>query len=327
MVSIIVPVYNVEKVLHYCIESILNQTYNDFELILVDDGSTDNSGTICDDYSARDSRVSVVHTKNGGVSKARNTGIEMAQGEFLCFIDSDDYIAEEYLEKLFNTFRHNSEYDNIWCGFQTTKKYGELCGKIIVASEDTNVSTSDVQHIMDLHAKWLSQMPWNKIYISSIVNSNHLRFPENMMLGEDLFFNLSYLDRTNGKILTINEPLNYYLQTKEDSLDNKFYPDLFEIYKTINKELYYYLTKWNCDKTQFTLYYNSCFYSYEKALRNTYHKKSNIKKKCMYNKRIMKSKEFQEALNKATCYIHPLYLFGYRYKLPAVIRLLDLLVQ
>ena len=101
-VTLIVPVYNVEKYLNRCIDSILNQTLEDFELILVDDGSKDNSGNICDEYMRKDRRVKVIHKENGGLSDARNSGIEISTGEYLSFIDSDDWVEKEFLETLYN---------------------------------------------------------------------------------------------------------------------------------------------------------------------------------------------------------------------------------
>ena len=100
MISIIIPVYNVEKYLHKCLGCIINQTYKTFELILVDDGSSDKSGEICDDYALRDSRIRVFHIKNGGAASARNFGLENAVGEWIAFVDSDDYISDDYLEVL-----------------------------------------------------------------------------------------------------------------------------------------------------------------------------------------------------------------------------------
>ena len=98
IISVVVPVYNIEKYLDRCITSILNQTFRDFELLLVDDGCTDNSGAICDRYASNDDRVRVFHKPNGGVSSARNRGIEEAQGQFICFVDSDDWVETTYLQ-------------------------------------------------------------------------------------------------------------------------------------------------------------------------------------------------------------------------------------
>lgn len=102
LVTIVVPVYNVEQYIIQCINSILNQTYTNIEVILSDDGSTDNSGTICDEYMKKDKRIRVIHGNNAGLSEARNRGIEIANGEYICFIDSDDYIKDTYIEYLLN---------------------------------------------------------------------------------------------------------------------------------------------------------------------------------------------------------------------------------
>ena len=102
LISVIVPVYNVEKYLNKCIDSIINQTYKNLEIILVDDGSQDSSGKICDEYTKKDNRIKVIHKENGGVSSARNIGLNNATGEWIAFIDADDWVDEEYLQTLFN---------------------------------------------------------------------------------------------------------------------------------------------------------------------------------------------------------------------------------
>ena len=116
-ISIVVPVYNVANFLDECIKTILDQSYDDFELILVDDGSTDESGSICDYYSKLDERVKVIHQKNGGLSDARNTGINISNGQFITFIDSDDYIAKDYIEKLYFSIIENNA-DICMCDFK-----------------------------------------------------------------------------------------------------------------------------------------------------------------------------------------------------------------
>ena len=113
MVSVIVPIYNAEDTLDYCVKSILSQTFEDYELLLVDDGSTDNSGKKCDDYQNENYRVRAFHKENGGVSSARNFGIEQAVGDYITFVDSDDYIEKRYLEYLVNFKNQNKQIDNI----------------------------------------------------------------------------------------------------------------------------------------------------------------------------------------------------------------------
>ena len=160
-ISVIVPVYKVEKNIHRCVDSILGQTYADFELILVDDGSPDNCGAICDEYAAKDSRVVVIHQKNGGLSSARNAGIDIATGAYISFVDSDDYIYPNYLERLYEVLvefdadisvckmiefsndipqlresnsvpkaYHNIEICNMLCDYRKAIGIVEACGKL-----------------------------------------------------------------------------------------------------------------------------------------------------------------------------------------------------
>lgn len=123
IISVIVPVYNVEKYLPRCIDSILAQTFTDFELILVDDGSPDNCGAICDEYAAKDKRVRVIHKSNGGVSSARNAGLDAASGEYVTFVDSDDYIAEDRLKQMHSSI-FESKADIAVAGFRFVDEIG-----------------------------------------------------------------------------------------------------------------------------------------------------------------------------------------------------------
>ena len=115
LISVIVPIYNVEKYLQKCVDSIINQTYKNLEIILVDDGSPDNCPKMCDDYAEKDSRIKVVHKENGGLSDARNVGMEVATGEYVSFIDSDDYISLDFYETLLETIVDNDS-DVVECG-------------------------------------------------------------------------------------------------------------------------------------------------------------------------------------------------------------------
>lgn len=314
LISIIVPVYNAEKVLYHCIDSILSQTFSDFELILVDDGSNDNSGKICDEYSERDNRIRVIHKANGGVSTARNVGIEVAQGEYICFVDSDDYLEKDYLEALMETREKFPDAENVWCSFQTVEDYCKNIKEIYFAEKGKELSFYDLSSIMDLCEKWLVQMPWNKLFETKIIIDNSLIFPPELSLGEDYIFNLQYLDCTNGKIVVVNKPEYNYLRDGKESLDNKYYPNLLEIYRRLNSETEKYAEKWNLSEEQRSKMYNSFFYRLEAVLRNTFNKKnqSSLRKKLKYNKTILKSVDFRDSMDKMSANIHPVYRFAYK---------------
>ena len=177
LVSIIVPVYNVELYIGECIASLTNQTYSNIEIILVDDGSKDKSGLICDDYAGKDERIKVIHIQNSGVSHARNTGIEAANGEWITFVDSDDTIDNETLTKSISYIkRHLNEIDVLQFG--STESQLEF-----------NYSTK--QEAINSHK--LRKNACASLYRASIIKNNNIRFIEGLRLGEDQLFNYSVI--------------------------------------------------------------------------------------------------------------------------------------
>ena len=326
VISVIVPVYNVEKVLYHCIDSILNQSFVDFEILLVNDGSTDNSGRICDKYAEKDTRVKVIHKQNGGVSSARNAGIEAAQGEYICFVDSDDYLESNYLKELIETKKKYPDFDNVWCGFQTVEDYYNNNKKAYDVERDNDYSFSDLNSIMDLFEKWFVQMPWNKLYKTKTIVENSIVFPPELSLGEDYIFNLRYLDCTNGKIVVINKPLYDYLRDGKESLDNKYYPNLLEIYRRLNSETEKYAQKWKLSEEQISKMYNSFFFRLEAVLRNTFNKNNNqsFLKKIKYNNEVLKSEDFRKSMQKMNAFIHPLYKFAYSSENFLLVKIFDI---
>lgn len=325
LLSIIVPVYNAEEFLDRCIESILSQTYKSLDIIVVDDGSSDDSGKICDEYAEKDMRVRVIHKQNGGVSSARNIGIEAARGEYICFVDSDDYLERDYLEVLLETKRKYPDFDNIWCGFYTVRDYYKNKKETVVAEKDKNYSFYNLSGIMDLCEKWLVQMPWNKLFETKKVKENNILFPPELSLGEDYIFNLRYLDCTNGKIVVINKPLYDYLRDGKESLDNKYYANLLEIYRRLNSEIEKYAEKWSLSGVQISKMYSSFFFRLENVLRNTFNKKNkeSFRKKLKYNNEILNSNDFQESMKKMDAFIHPLYRFAYKKRKYLLVMCLD----
>lgn len=328
-VSVIVPVYKAEKYLSKCIDSILSQTYEGFELILIDDGSPDGCGKICDNYAKRDSRIKVIHKENGGVSSARNAGIKESIGKYICFVDSDDYIESDYLELLVRTKEENPDFSNIWCGFCTVRDYKRSITGTFIASNSEQFSEYSVNNIMTLHEKWLDPMPWNKIFVRSIIVENKIKFPEDLTLGEDLIFNFEYLDCTNKKIKVINKPLYDYIMNGKDSLDNKYYDDLLFIYERLNKEMFFYAEKWNIPNEQYLMLYNFSFYRFENVLKNTFkfENRQSKKQKYQYNRSIMKSKEFKEALNNMSCNLHFLYRWAYKTCSYRIVQIVDKIIS
>lgn len=306
LISVIVPVYKVADVIHNCVESILRQTYSNFELILIDDGSPDVSGQICDEYAQKDKRIKVIHKPNGGVSSARNAGIAGANGEYIVCVDSDDYVDESYLQGFVDVLRKHPDAEMVWCGFYTVKDYEKSITQTVKYDESGNLIESNISEIMTLHQKWLDAVPWGKLYSKRIIDENNLKMDESMSLGEDLLFNFSYINVCgNKKIYHTNECAYYYLRTEKESLDNKFRADMFDIYSHINDELLRYITAWELSSQQMTMFYNSAYFSYEKCLKNTFHPNNTASKKEKYslNKMIMQSDRFKEAVEKSDCKI------------------------
>lgn len=313
MVSIIVPAYNCIKSLECCVGSIRQQTYTSFELILVDDGSADGSGELCDKFAAEDTRIRVIHKPNGGVSSARNAGIDAVTGEYITFCDSDDYLEPDYLETLVQAAEANPDCGHIWCCFQTVTGYQ----KENAAPNYTYAKSLlryTLQEYMSLHEMWLDAEPWNKLYRTDIVQTAKVRFPEDLSLGEDWLFNLAYIDASaNEKIVVVTKPLYNYMRGNDESLDSKYRKDLLDIYRRLNVTCLSYLRKWKLPAEQIEKFYNSRFYLYEKVLCNTMRAPDKTKReKIKWNSTFMQSDEFKESLQTRQCFVHPLYLFAYR---------------
>lgn len=214
-ISVIVPVYNAEQYLPRCIDSILAQTFTGFELLLIDDGSTDNSGDICDEYAKKDNRIRVFHKKNGGVSSARNIGLDNAVGEWVAFVDSDDFLNPEFISCLmkYDNFDHVVG-GNIMFGEKNISRGIERETVIDLKSQDAN----RLDFGTDVDSSKFFCYPWGKLYKQEIIKSNNIRFNPKIFLGEDLCFVLDYLSFCSNVILV---PYNNYLYRYENQ-QNKF---------------------------------------------------------------------------------------------------------
>ncbi|MGO2891442.1 glycosyltransferase family 2 protein [Enterococcus devriesei] len=210
-ISIIVPIYNVEKYLKRTIDSILSQSFEDFELVLVNDGSTDSSGEICDEYARRDERIKVVHKNNGGVSSARNTGLITASGRFIGFVDSDDYIAEDMYELLYNNLIKENADLSI-CGI-----YDVYEGKVLEEKGNQYLIKNREETVeMILESKIISVNPVNKLYKKDLFLG--VSYPEGS-ITEDAAVMFFLLEK--AKKIVIDTTQKYYYYHRENSITTK----------------------------------------------------------------------------------------------------------
>lgn len=211
LVSVIIPVYNVRKYLRSCIDSVRKQTYAELQIILVDDGSSDGSERICDEAAEEDERIIVIHRSNGGLSSARNTGIDVAEGRFICFLDSDDWLDERYIEKLYG-LAIDRDADISVCSYIRVPS-GETAEKdnLKVIAEEIH-EYDNVRAVREvIEQKSVESVVWNKLYKRNLWDE--IRFPEGV-LHEDEFVTYKLLWKAAG-IAETNSVLYYYRQRKD----------------------------------------------------------------------------------------------------------------
>ena len=211
LISIIIPVYKVEKYLEKCIESVLKQTYTNLQIILVDDGSPDNCGKICDEYAKKDSRIEVIHKANGGLSDARNVGISKAKGRYIGFVDSDDYIKEDMYEILLNLIK---KYD---ADVSICNLYDVIDGNECIRNKENGIREYSRLDILKevLLDKNIQSYAWNKLYEKELFDE--IKYPIRKKY-EDIGTTFYVFEKCN-KIVVTSEPEYYYLK-RSDSLVN-----------------------------------------------------------------------------------------------------------
>lgn len=210
LVSYVIPVYNTEKYIEKCVESILEQNYKNIEIILVDDGSSDNSPMLLDNLKLKDNRIVVIHQKNGGVSKARNEGVKKSKGDYLCFIDSDDYIERDYTNYFLDLIMSN-DYDmavNYNCF-----NYKNLNQ---VKKEKTDIISSE--KVMEyIYTDKINVAVWNKIYKRDFIIKNNISFDENIWYGEGMLYNIECLQYTD-KVAVGNKKVYHQIYNVESAM-------------------------------------------------------------------------------------------------------------
>lgn len=244
IISVIIPVYNTEKYLEQCILSVLNQNYITFEIILVDDGSTDASGVVCDEYKQKDNRVKVIHSQNEGLSAARNKGIKIAQGDYIMFLDSDDYMAENIIEKAVEVLSNNPEVDMLSCTYY--ELYPDGVSNLIVFEDNP----TDVINTTKEHFDYIAQREkcfltaWQNVFKRSVIEENSILFDERVRASEDLDYTIQFI-LVGHRFMAVNIPAVYYRCGRIGSLTTSLSSKSLLGMLTISKKKYEYFKENN----------------------------------------------------------------------------------
>ena len=240
-ISVIVPIYKVENYLRECVDSILNQTFSDFELILIDDGSPDNCPIICDEYAKKDARIKVLHKENGGLSSARNAGLKVAKGEFLSFVDSDDYISLNFLSNLYKTMV-DVQCDMVVCQYTSNKE--ELTGEKISPLNVLKPNEYWGQKFSDAN----STVVWNKLYKKEIFNN--VIFPEGRTHEDEFIIDVLV---SRAKTIAVLKDKLYFYRKRSDSIMSKGFSADY-VFALINRIKFYNTEVTNRDRLTKTIY-------------------------------------------------------------------------
>ncbi len=312
--SVIIPIFQSEATINRCLDSLKKQSFGDFEAVLIDDGSSDKSREICEQFRLQDERFLYVRKENGGPSSARNLGLDLAKGEYVVFLDSDDCYRESYLENFYHLICSNKEYGHFWCGYTTISDNPKENGTGACLPTKESIVSSNRSEIMTLHSHLFLASLCNKAFHNTVIQDNKIRMKDDLSLGEDLLFNLEYLDcSSNTKILIWNRPEYDYYCFSQNSLNHKYRADLNDIYITLRTELFSYLQKWNAPEEQFAEYETMTFYMLEQIVQNYDNpscKMSRFEKK-RAKELVINSEEFKKALREGVITIHPLLKWAY----------------
>lgn len=228
LVSIVVPVYNVEQYLDVCLQSLVDQTYANIEIIVVDDGSSDSCPQRCDDWQMRDGRIRVIHTVNAGVSAARNKGLSIASGEYVCFVDSDDFVETSYIETMLkNAVLYQA--DIVFCGYMTVDY---AAGSYVPVKRNKSVSfiakdnPTFREEFISLAHSGVANPPWCKMFRKAFLTQNNAHFPVGIIAGEDSMFAYPLYARADRAVAIDDALYNYVV--RRGSVSGKYNSRLFE---------------------------------------------------------------------------------------------------
>jgi len=235
LISVIIPIYNVEKYLRECINSVVSQTYRNIEIILVDDGSTDHSPQICDEYQLKDTRIKVIHQKNQGVSVARNIGLNYSRGKYIFWIDSDDYISKECIESLYELLRKENVDMSICNYIQGSDR------NYIFKHENSYIETFDSKKGLEYiyknhHYSFIMAASWAKLIKKELYEE--LKYPVDKIF-EDIYMSHHLINKCK-KIAYVNQVMYYYYQWPESILGKKFYKEKLDYLDAFEERIYFF---------------------------------------------------------------------------------------
>ena len=223
-ISVVIPVYNVERFLHKCLDSIMSQTYKDIEVLLIDDGSTDNSGRVCDEYASKDNRFKVYHKRNGGVSSARNYALDKVSGEWIYFCDADDVLYDYTLDLLLKGLNDNAV--SSMGGYVTVNDEYEILDRNDIIEKSILSIEETLQDLYSPRYTMFNGFIWNRLFKNDIIKNNHIKFREDIYIKEDGLFLVQYLCHCNGCVVYNTLPVYQYVIHSSSAMHTKF--------KTIN---------------------------------------------------------------------------------------------
>lgn len=252
-ISVVVPVYNAERYLHRCVDSILAQTFTDFELLLVDDGSKDSSGAICDEYAEKDERVIVFHKQNGGVSSARNVGLDNARGEWVTFVDSDDYVSADFFDEMMR-----KSADLIVGHHLHINSRGEISEDDCILPVISISKYSNLRAFLEKYMVFnVMRTPWAKLFRRRLIAD--IRFDKTLKCGEDTAFVQQYFARCRS-LSVIGNAIYYYYENERDDKSQKYGMTVEEAVYHLKRILQYY-SELDIKSLQFEKFLLEYFYS------------------------------------------------------------------
>lgn len=292
LISVVVPVYNVEKYLDKCVASIVNQTYKNLEIILVDDGSTDSSPAICDEWAQKDNRIKVIHKKNGGLSSARNAGIELASGDYLAFVDSDDYISRNMCLKLYESLLKENADMSI-CGVE--KVYSDGRKSEFGNIPDGRLTQKMFFDSMQGKCGWCWVVAWNKLYKKYIFED--LRYPDGKLYEDDFIIH-KIISKTKA-IAAVSDSMYYYYQRSGSIISGAYTINNLDSVEAMLQRCSYFLdTNDDVSRVEFCL---------KNALAFLYHNFDNLKRSREVKQRIKELELFYKTIwKKAKKYDYPI---------------------